>query len=308
MLNRDPTSNIERLQFRRADGKRVWVVWNWNRDARSVSIPALGTSGQLFDQSGAATTVLPVSGSYSLSLPGATNFNSHGGFGAEVMIGGWTYILVEQPAPTATPTLTATPTPTPTLVAGCSNLIANGSFEDDTAWTRNNAAFTTFDHLADAGQRSAFVGIVSDPPTPATVWSSLAQTVTLPISATQITAGYALRPVSNDPDGDRQLVRILSGSETVVVLEDFNPAANEPVWRARVRRDITEQLRPYRGRPITFYFAVVNDGDGQGVSYLRVDDVSLVACVPLGGAATTAPTATPGPPLLQRVYIPLVRK
>lgn len=111
------------------------VLWARTAAAATVSLPALAPQGRLIDQTGAERIIEPVNGLYSFTLPGARCADEYAG----CIIGGTTYLLVENeegqaaelPTPTpdeanmladaltpaATvelPLPTATPTPTPT--------------------------------------------------------------------------------------------------------------------------------------------------------------------------------------------------
>ena len=119
------------------------VLWARTEADASVSVPALAPQARLIDQTGAEQLIEPVDGQYTLTLPGARCADKRG-----CIIGGPTYLLVEEagsasspaesavsapdepraatnlgntPTPllTATPTLspTATPTPLPTATS-----------------------------------------------------------------------------------------------------------------------------------------------------------------------------------------------
>jgi len=113
----------------------TYVLWARTAAAATVSLPALAPQGRLIDQTGAERIIEPVNGLYSFTLPGARCADEYAG----CIIGGTTYLLVENeegqaaelPTPTpdeanmladaltpaATvelPLPTATPTPTPT--------------------------------------------------------------------------------------------------------------------------------------------------------------------------------------------------
>ncbi|RLC61366.1 MAG: hypothetical protein DRI80_08910, partial [Chloroflexota bacterium] len=108
------------------------VLWARTEADASVSVPALAPQARLIDQTGAEQLIEPVDGQYTLALPGARCADKRG-----CIIGGPTYLLVEEagsassPAESAmsapdepraatnlgntpTPLLTATPTLSPT--------------------------------------------------------------------------------------------------------------------------------------------------------------------------------------------------
>ncbi|MBN1979406.1 MAG: hypothetical protein JW918_18575 [Anaerolineae bacterium] len=109
------------------------VLWARTQAPATVSLPAQSAQARLIDQAGAEQTVTPVGGQYTVTLPGARCADKRG-----CIIGGFTYLLVEEsagePLPTATaetptasspvdtpipPTATPAPTdtPAPTLTA-----------------------------------------------------------------------------------------------------------------------------------------------------------------------------------------------
>jgi hypothetical protein len=98
--------------------KTTRVIWARTESDASLSLPAMAPQARLIDQAGAERWVGPEGGAYSLTLPGARCADEHIG----CIIGGPTYLLVEETvgaettAPTSTPALTATVVPTGTAV------------------------------------------------------------------------------------------------------------------------------------------------------------------------------------------------
>lgn len=97
------------------------VVWARTEKEAAISLPAIAAQAQLIDQTGVEQTIAPVDGKYTLNLSGARC--PPVSLDADIphppcIIGGKTYLLVEEvggtplPTPTATPTLTETPTVT----------------------------------------------------------------------------------------------------------------------------------------------------------------------------------------------------
>ena len=82
------------------------VLWARTEVEATVSIPALAAQGRLIDQTGAEQAVEPVDGQYTLTLPGARCADSRG-----CIIGGTTYLLVEDTGAAPLPVETATPVP-----------------------------------------------------------------------------------------------------------------------------------------------------------------------------------------------------
>ncbi len=114
-------------------GLVTYVFWARTRAEATLSIPAWSDQARLIDQTGLERMIEPAGGQYTMTLPGARCADKRG-----CIIGGPTYLLVEEnngtptptelptiaspletPAPpptdTPTPTLTSTPTLTPTL-------------------------------------------------------------------------------------------------------------------------------------------------------------------------------------------------
>ena len=107
-------------------GLTTRVLWSRTEADATVSVTALAAQARLIDQTGAEQLIEPVNGQYTLTLPRARCADKRG-----CIIGGTTYLLVEEtsgapppaetatPAPTETPPLTTTipadtPTPLPT--------------------------------------------------------------------------------------------------------------------------------------------------------------------------------------------------
>jgi hypothetical protein len=88
------------------------VFWARTQAQATLSIPARSGQARLIDQVGAESAILPVDGEYTMTLPGARCGDKRG-----CIIGGPTYLLVEDniapPAPTETPIPTVAEPPTP---------------------------------------------------------------------------------------------------------------------------------------------------------------------------------------------------
>jgi hypothetical protein len=80
--------------YRPATHQRVLAVWARFADNETAVITATGTSAVRIDQTGASITLTPVNGTYTVVLPGATNFGRQTPDGS-AMIGGRPYVLVE---------------------------------------------------------------------------------------------------------------------------------------------------------------------------------------------------------------------
>jgi hypothetical protein len=82
------------------------VVWARTQSEATLSIAARSGQARLIDQTGAENVIQPVDGKYTMTLPGARCADRRG-----CIIGGPTYLLVEEN--TAPPPPTDTPVPTP---------------------------------------------------------------------------------------------------------------------------------------------------------------------------------------------------
>ncbi len=190
------------------------------------------------------------------------------------------------PSPTATRSPTATPSPTVTPIAGaCRELVSNGDFETTTGWsfgaTSRRAAYAA--HAAHQGNFGARLGI--EPPTAdAYAYSTVYQTLDLPVDAVQITLSFWMRPQSEDSDRDFQEALILNSSYgySGTVVRELN--------RSDQWRQYTSDLTRYRGQRIVLYFDAFNDGDGRR-TWMYLDQVSVLACT----GHTVTPTSTPMP-------------
>lgn len=177
-------------------------------------------------------------------------------------------------------------------------LLANGSFEMDAAWTmpatQHPAAYS--EARAYVGARSARAGIVDG--TNIFSYSSLFQTVTVPAWADRATLSFYLYPVSGEllqamPDdvlprrssaaeserpaqGDAQYVLIVDPDDDAILETLLWTLSDAQQWQG-----YSFDLSAYAGETINVHFEVHNDGAG-GRTGMYVDDVSLTAYYPLG--------------------------
>ena len=84
------------------------VLWARTAADAAISVPALAAQARLIDQTGAEQTIQPVNGQYTLTLPRARCADEYAG----CIIGGTTYLLVEDTGAAPPPAATATPVPT----------------------------------------------------------------------------------------------------------------------------------------------------------------------------------------------------
>jgi hypothetical protein len=88
------------------------VLWARTGSEVQVSLPALAPGARLIDQSGAEQQINAEEGQYTLTLPGARCADEYAG----CIIGGTTYLLVEETSGSLAPTATSIPMPTATAV------------------------------------------------------------------------------------------------------------------------------------------------------------------------------------------------
>jgi len=170
--------------------------------------------------------------------------------------------------------------------APCVEGIANGGFEDDSAWvlpdTDYPANYTTV--ITHSGDRSMRVGIV-EPDDNRYSYSSARQTVAIPADVVSATLGFWLYPVSEEPPASAiQRITLAGDWQYVLVLNEDDQTIDTLVWqRTDDRQWAFHQfdLGVYAGQTIKLQFGVCNDGV-DGVTAMYVDDVSLELC----GAAT----------------------
>ena len=87
----------------------TYVMWARKNSAATVSVPAMSTQARLIDQTGAEQIIEPVDGSYTLTLPAARCADPIDG----CIIGGLTYLLIEQTGAVVPPTESPSPSPPP---------------------------------------------------------------------------------------------------------------------------------------------------------------------------------------------------
>lgn len=237
----------------------------------------------------------------STACPGQGLYDLLGGIRAAVAR---RMVELSGPPPTARPTATRTsvpptatrrPTPRPTattppLGAGCVELIPDGGFESGNpagaGWKLNRAMATGWDVYSGTG--ALFVGLRSTDPDAAPTYASAALRVRLPERVGSARLRFVARTVGQPED--LRLVRLMNDDGAVVALgSEALPANSE--WRAYAF-DVGAPLARLAGQAVRAYFGVYNDGDGQR-SYLRLDDVSLVACAELGPTTPSTPSPTP---------------
>lgn len=199
----------------------------------------------------------------------------------------WAYIddvqldtcVSNTPAPTNTPivipTAIHTPTTSPTPPFSCTNLVANGDFENDGSWITGISAtppqVTTSQKYS--GARSMELGNASG-------YSSIRQLVTIPADASIVTLHWwhfygTGETVTTELDSmsDRQEVLVLRSDEMPLAIVQ-RVRRNDSGWQQEA-----VDLTGYRGQSIYLYFNVFNDGAG-GSTWMYLDAVQLEVCSP----------------------------
>ncbi len=185
------------------------------------------------------------------------------------------------PPPTATPLLPPTPLP-----AGClTNVIVNGSFEEQlvgaTGWILGDDPVPP--RLASGGftgLRSLRLGNPPEGGRPDVVsYSSVRQLITIPQTAVTAELLWARRSYTQDngvPSSqnrvDRQELILLTPNLVTLDYPLYRTLLNDGGW-VQERTDLTE----YIGQTFFIYFNVLNDGDGL-YTWMDLDDVQLTLC------------------------------
>ncbi len=157
----------------------------------------------------------------------------------------------------------------------CRELVVNGEFETQAAWYSVSSVQPTYVYSPDivySGTASLLIGYTTTVGAPTTtIYSSIQQTITIPLTATQTTLTFWRYPMSSD-NRDYEYVSIgpTPISATTIV---WSRASNEKAWTPT-----TVDLSTYSGT-LTLRFGVVNKG-GDGVTAMYLDDVSVQSCSP----------------------------
>jgi len=191
-------------------------------------------------------------------------------------------------------------------LAGCTERLANGGFEDDTAWeipiTVYPADYST-NHVH-SGTRSVRTGI-ADLADNIYSYSSIRQAAIIPSGSTKVTLGFWIRPMTNEPAAKPLPERptgptfgiepLTYDAQYVLVLDQNNNLLETLIWQRTHSTGYeyhTINLRRYAGQTIKIEFGTYNDGY-DGITTMYVDDVTLTACDTVDPTAT--PTAGPSP-------------
>ncbi|MCX6032864.1 MAG: M28 family peptidase [Chloroflexi bacterium] len=220
-------------------------------------------------------------------------------------------------APTATPTVTQapisqpthTPTATPSPTAPCAEVVRNGGFEQNTAWTFARTA-TQGDYATvqkHTGTRSAQLGITpgdsglaiadfgmvfpSPIPNPQSTmagsYSTAYQTISIPANVRSADLTFWYLPGADATTGaDFQRALLLNADYT------YRATLLKVLENASTWRQATFDLSPYRGQTLILYFEVYNDDTAAGPrAWLFLDDVSIQSCSKLPATPSSGPHA-----------------
>ncbi|MFN8499925.1 MAG: M4 family metallopeptidase [Anaerolineae bacterium] len=188
------------------------------------------------------------------------------------------------------------PVPPPQLPQGCSELVNDGSFETDGAWTEVSGKGNT--GIIDTeephtGARSAWLG-GTDKESPQYVY----QTLRIPANATQVLLSYN-RLIHQETSGllglfadDARFSALVADTQGNVLgaIERIPSSQGDDRWN-EARFDVTELA----GKDVRLLFAMENPRGN--VSSAFIDDVSLSACT------TGAPPAAPPTSANNLVYL-----
>jgi hypothetical protein len=174
----------------------------------------------------------------------------------------------------------------------CRDIIINGDFESDAGWESlipNRPLVYSTDHYR-SPTHSLFLGL-SPGAQDVQNFSSAVQLVTLPSNIVSATLSFWVWPESDDPSGDRQRLGWLDADRVFQSILWSNSGMDARAWVP-----VEVDLLGFAGRSFYLYFNVYNDGDGQGLTRMYLDDVSLTYCrsveVTPTPSATITPTAT----------------
>jgi hypothetical protein len=181
------------------------------------------------------------------------------------------------------------PPPVESLPAGCTDVIVNGGFEQDSGWTqvsRGDAALIDT-QLPRSGARSAWLG-----GTDQEALQYIYQDVKLPANATRITLGYArytheefsgLLGILAD-DAKFSVALTNASGDLVATIEELPSSKADEDWSEQ-----SADVSAYAGKTLRLVFSSENPRGN--VSSMFVDEVTLVVCT-TGQAPSAPPTSS----------------
>lgn len=197
------------------------------------------------------------------------------------------------PAPQQEPTPsggTAPPPSNPQLPTGCTDVIVNGTFEQNGGWTEEAQGASIIDpELPHTGKRSAWLG-GTDQETVQYIY----QDVRLPANATNVQLSYyrllhqelsGLLGILAEDAKFSVLIANTSGDVQATV-EELSSTQGDDAWK-QARFNINK----FAGKSIRLVFAAENPRGN--ISSLFVDDVSMAVCTSNATPNTPAPAPAP---------------
>jgi Zn-dependent metalloprotease len=197
------------------------------------------------------------------------------------------------PEPTDEGNQPTTPAPAPVpsqpVPAGCSELIVNGGFENESGWTQvsdSNSALID-PELPHSGKNSAWLGGTDQEPL-----QYIFQELRLPANASSVRLNY-FRYLHEETTGllgafagEAQFSVVFANTDGDVVaeVETLSSAQGDDQWR-QAQFDVSK----LGGKNLRLAFTAENPRGN--VSSMFVDDVSLIACTTGTGPAAPQPTA-----------------
>ncbi len=193
---------------------------------------------------------------------------------------------VPAPPPTTTPSNNnAPPPPSNQVPQGCTNLILNGSFEDDSGWRDISGERSVLidTELPRTGKRSAWLGGQDKEPI-----QTIYQDVAIPANATRVQLEYyrflheEFSGFSGLLAGDAQFGAVIANTQGNIIgaVEKLNSSQADDRWVGK-----QFDLSQLAGKTIRLAFTSENPRGN--VSSMFVDDVALVVCTT--GTAPTVP-------------------
>lgn len=191
--------------------------------------------------------------------------------------------------PTSTPSNNNAPAPpTQQLPQGCTNLVLNGSFEDDTGWSDISGERTILidTELPHTGKRSAWLGGQDKEPV-----QTIFQDISIPANATRVQLEY-YRYLHEEFSGlsgllasDAKFNAVIANTQGQIIgaVEKLTSAEADDRWQAK-----QFDLSQLAGKTIRLAFT--SDNPRGNVSSMFVDDVALLACT-TGGSGPSVPQA-----------------
>jgi hypothetical protein len=239
----------------------------------SPSTDANGVAGYTIQVDRALSTTTATS--FPASLPAGTHTWAVHAFDAAGNASDWvTATFATQSFLVYLPFITRNYSPSPPITQ-CLELVSNGGFETQDVWYSLSVVKPTYVYspgIIHSGLASLLIGYTTTVGAPTYgVYSSIQQTVTIPLTATRTTLTFWRYAISGDTKGDFQYLAV--GNSPTAVSTIWITRTNEQVWTPT-----TIDLSAYSGA-LTIRIGVYNDGKND-VSAMYLDDISVQSCSP----------------------------